>query len=416
MPKYSGVKSASNNLKLRGFLDSYNNDPAKTEKDLLSELIQNKIVPQTENDLFEIRQSLGKNYMRAYFNSLGQKKTLEIFDKIMPAESKKTTESLRVYFSDFFHVNDPFIQSRLKVQGHMKDGELQPFMSTKDIKQGLLNATDLDKIDERFSRVAIQLRIERERQLNPLKNIQLLDIADLHAHFASIDTKKDQRYQLIVDNNGHYTPVDIFVKNGVKQCIILDAANDPRMNDINEIAKIYDFKQIYMPVAREENKQLQQDLCSCPVFAFDYSDQLSQMSEGIYDDLSSKLEDGQLYFDSLPPNLVRNAQSMKFLEGYKKKLQTESPELLKKPMPNGKTLDHYLDEGKREVDGKVRNYSINQRCKEMMSAVKVAIQSPALPIEQSRSTLERFKQFCRSMVVSEKAPETVKTESQTYRK
>ncbi len=188
-------------------------------------------------------------------------------------------------------------------------------------------------------------------------DIQVLDIADLNEYLHNI--KEDQRYQIIVDNNGHFSAVDIQVQNGKKQCVILDAANDSRMDSINQVMEFNQFDKIYMPLARTNDRgvpqTLQRDGESCPFFALLHAKELAKLPD-IYEHLEQYTESDQnVYLDRLPPELVCTAQSLSFLESY----QNENPELVKKKMSNGETLSSYLEQHTETAqDGKKQNRSI----------------------------------------------------------
>lgn len=135
----------------------------------------------------------------------------------------------------------------------------------------------------------------------------------------------------------------------------MDAANDTRGFLLhNALKELFDASYCAQgrPTENYTFENLQKDVISCPLFAFDHARQVSQMPE-IYtflENQATRAIEGSNHFDilwdELPPELIWNAQSKKWLDGYIAKHPTWSEE----KKPNGHTLKTYLQSGLKKVE------------------------------------------------------------------
>lgn len=149
----------------------------------------------------------------------------------------------------------------------------------------------------------------------------LNQIVDMSKNFSSVI-----RFQILVKQGGHYSAIDIRLAPGENKFIILDSAGDPRymahyMKMIGlkyEDKKTPFFSKGYIVVGMKQDLSdtIQQDCYSCPMFAFDFVRQISRM-EDIYDYISNRAnKDGYVTWSDMPPQLVWNAQSLKWIQDY----------------------------------------------------------------------------------------------------
>lgn len=266
-------------------------------------------------------------------------------------------------------INHPIFNHPSPLYGYV--GKTTTSVYSKEVvKKGLIEATvQTDDLNAR--RAFIKLSLEQEHNTST----QLLDIADLNNYIQNLAPNKDGRYQLIIDNNGHFSAVDINISQGKKQCIILDAANDPRMNDIQLIFQLNQFDRIHQPLGKYDELMgkpliLQYDKTSCPIFAIEHTKQMALLPD-LYSWMESIIEQEEgeevTYLTRLPPELIRDAQSIFFLAYY----QGNHHELLKNPMQNGQLLQDYIRTHTiHTATGKEQNRSIDHRKQSMIQQIR----------------------------------------------
>ena len=194
-------------------------------------------------------------------------------------------------------------------------------------------------------RLLIHLETERRKTTGQNKlDCRVLDVEQLSEFLQHLSEIKPPaqgiRLQAIVRNGMHYTAVDFKLSPQGNECIILDAANDPRrmlavakvMNLQNAAGQDF-FKTIYAPSAPDERprENLQEDFFSCPMFSLDHVCRVSEL-ENIYDHMGNVARPNAnknfsnfpvIHWDMLPPPLVWNAQSNAWLEQYAKMHEKE---------------------------------------------------------------------------------------------
>lgn len=128
----------------------------------------------------------------------------------------------------------------------------------------------------------------------------------------NIPKKGSIRAQLLVNDNGHYTVVDIKLSQTKKECIVLDAANNSRGKALAQhISGRFDH--LYMPAKTADSAiwNPQTDWQSCPYLALQQAAELSKVD--IYDHLESlNLESidniKNPTWDNMPAQLCLHAQ------------------------------------------------------------------------------------------------------------
>ena len=153
------------------------------------------------------------------------------------------------------------------------------------------------------------------------RNIHIIPAKEL-AYFIALH-KRDERYQVIVENEGHYVTLDILQQGDSKSCIVLDAANDARSKPIitalETTAGFTVLKASGLDSDLYTDHPMQTDADNSAMFALDHSIQLAEAPNELHTTLQTKATNGMFTWDVLPPNFLRNTQSAPFLEQYLQK-------------------------------------------------------------------------------------------------
>ena len=201
----------------------------------------------------------------------------------------------------------------------------------------------------------IQASVERENLENPDARIHLLQMDELAGYLAS--HSEEGRQQLIIYNGNHYMAADILVRDGVKSCVLLDAANDPRYLAAEDCFNAAGFATYTACGFTFSDKNLQTDVYSCPLFAFDHGAQFAKTPDAIHATVQSRADEINSFpWDVMPPNFLWNMQSVTTRDAY----EAQYPNEAVMPVHNGVSFHAYTDMGLvADKKGKQRNDSIN---------------------------------------------------------
>ncbi len=170
-----------------------------------------------------------------------------------------------------------------------------------------------------------------------------------------IDNNQDNRLQIVLRTGPHYLTLDINKEK--KSCVVIDAAGDLRQERfwqigsfINSIHHITYLKAEQVPHPDDSTRSmktiLQCDAYSCSIFALDHAKQIASL-EDIHEHLNSvsSEEDGAIRsvkWTELPPELVKNAQSINILKWYKENNTASTHQL--DSLTNNNKKNHAFEE------------------------------------------------------------------------
>lgn len=160
-------------------------------------------------------------------------------------------------------------------------------------------------------------------------NCSVVDFNDLSSLFSRLinlrlKANETHREQVIlicrVFFAAHYTNLDIEIKatpsGNVMSIAILDAVNDGLTYKLALIPAMKDVKNNYPFVESViyTDQAIQNDLITCPIFAFDLAGQLAKQAD-LHSHLRAKCDDeGKVLWSDLPLSLLKKAQSKTLLE------------------------------------------------------------------------------------------------------
>ncbi len=135
---------------------------------------------------------------------------------------------------------------------------------------------------------------------------------------------ENKRFQVIVNDDGHYSILDILWTTDEKKYFLLDAPGNNRKHYLQEIMDKFSFDKSFITNARMINNKynnLQKDLLSCSIFSFYHAVQISKIEiYRVLDNIAREPDSGTnkttVYWDELPMQLVWVAQSLTFLDDY----------------------------------------------------------------------------------------------------
>lgn len=244
--------------------------------------------------------------------------------------------------------------------------------------------------------------VEHENRIHSHARITVVDLSELEPYIK--DHSTESRYRVIVNYNNHFTAVDVRQSEKGNSCIILDSCNDIRFYATYVRFLENGFSNPLVPsgMSYDPCRNLQSDLYSCSLFAFDHAVQLSNASDDFHDVLNETIKDGPLRWDSLPPNFIWNVQSMKVLHAYKAAIERDNPDLLDEKMPCGLSFREYISQGvcSYDIDGVLvtRNESINAN---VFGAIKnnwLAEQNTSESTLESPATQQDVKAALQAMI------------------
>lgn len=172
-------------------------------------------------------------------------------------------------------------------------------------------------------RILIQAKVQKRKcngqtfDCHVIEERELTDwIADKVMHLTAEEV---HRFQLLVRNDVHYTALDFELKGGILSCCILDAAQDPKYESLVE--KLLERNVRVFVAGGCEEQKIQYDFRSCSIFALDHLTHTTKDSS-FFDFLETNSISiaGKGYkiiaWETLPPSLVKNAQSREFFARY----------------------------------------------------------------------------------------------------
>lgn len=229
------------------------------------------------------------------------------------------------------------------------------------------------KITPSTMRVLIEAIKEKKFEGLDCYFVEKGDTKELEKQIAALkeqfkDATEPHRCQLIVHNSSHYTAVDLEIQNGaIINSFILDAANDPKQARVMLALMMEGADEDHMYVASEGC--IQHDKISCPLFSLDHMVQVAKV-KNIYEELEkNKNLDGisppVVNWMKLPPQLLWNVQSLKFANKYTE----QNPEKASTVVAEGESFTSYIQKGKRIVEGKEQNRSIENNVFNKLQAI-----------------------------------------------
>lgn len=189
----------------------------------------------------------------------------------------------------------------------------------------------------------LQLAVDHENALHKRSSIHIIRADELTRFLAT--HQRDDRIQLLVENEGHYFALDILQQDDRKSCIVLDAANDDKSKGITTALETKGFSVLRASGLDKDqyvNSNLQTDSTNSALFALDHSIQLANAPDDLHTTVQTKASAGSFTWDVLPPNFLRNAQAVDFIEQYMQKHASELDVATKQYIQSG--LKEY-DEG-----------------------------------------------------------------------
>lgn len=289
--------------------------------------------------------------------------------------------------------------------------------STQSIKERLLSefcALDLTQENTRPSLEHLRVLIETEKQKRDLQgetfNCYAIDFDDLQylkiAGPSSRLSNFPKRFQLIIHDTGHYSTVDVSLAN--TSCVLLDAANDPRSNNLASQLKAIGLKvtQAYKntyPDGTTNNQQRTPGCCS--IFAFEHAIQASKIDihlklAGLKDILgfsNTKLEKQgaikALYWEQLPCEFLQNAQSLLWLDRHVFNKKTILTKITGKINPDLRKVREYIRRHVEQVPAKGQSERKYKNLK-LISNKDTKLQNGAIKNlfeEYKRSAIELIK-------------------------
>lgn len=241
----------------------------------------------------------------------------------------------------------------------------------KGIKDIDIEAAGMGLYTPEVVRDMIQASVEHENRENPQAHLQIIEMDKLAKYLES--TQEEGRQQLIIYKGNHYMAADILVKNGVKSCILLDAANDPRYLAAETCFNAAGYKTYTAcGFSFSPDKNLQADVYSCSLFALDHCAQFAKTPDTIHSQVEARSDEiNSFYWDVMSPNFLWNMQSTVTKNQYTERYPAEAA----MPTPNQISFNAYTDLGLvTDSSGKQRNNSINAHVFETVETIYVTQQ------------------------------------------
>lgn len=221
----------------------------------------------------------------------------------------------------------------------------------------------------------LRFLLQKEKKSNKKLACYVLPISDLSAcleMLTKLYADTGNRFQLIVQNDNHYTAVDLCFSNPMK-AFVMDAAADIRRENITDALAKNGFSNTHIYIAGDSNfeNRIQNDDESCSIFSLDNAIDAAKMPD-LYGELQSlATQSGEMgYFyvqwENLPPELVRHAQSPTFFTRY---AFGEKETGYRRDFLNNESVEDYIQRNlceKTLEDGRTIqiNGSASQRCEQ----------------------------------------------------
>lgn len=289
-------------------------DPVKAKETMLMALQTFK--SQVENDLeSDVVQFLAKfiadvkekplSTMQSKYFSAGRESALNFKTAIIP-------EMFRIF------------------AGLEKEIDINTLLAneSKDIGALLSKQTEMCAMNRNeMLRLLVALKNKERSQERSQFDCYVLDTEEMAEFLDSAFTvfsdeqNPSKRLQLIVRSDVHYTAVELELGHERNLALVMDAALDPRMEAIiATLEKTGQFAKIY--VASET--KIQNDTFNCGTFSFNQLCNSSKDAQ-LFEHLASfpvKKEEGnvlRINWISFPAKLVKNAQSLRFIDAHAEK-------------------------------------------------------------------------------------------------
>jgi hypothetical protein len=295
---------------------------------------EDEITPKEKAEI----QKLSIEAFRALFVLQQQEKKMEI-NPTTQAPSKMKNQHLAGTANDIEHWYQRYMVMIQKM-------DMLNNLTSTELKAMLLHQSRNLGSNGGFGIASMNLLIHIEKEKNPNFECYAMDISQLKENLANIlrscDDMHERDYrkvQFVINNNGHYTTVDLKLTKNDKQFIVLDASNEVRVKET--IATLRSNPKFSDGFA--VTSSIQSDFISCPIFAFDHAVQASRtdLFLNIHDIVSKN--DGVEWIN-LPPQFVWNAQSERWLNAYRKEYKEENADVdFNEPIHGGVSFNDYTD-------------------------------------------------------------------------
>lgn len=188
------------------------------------------------------------------------------------------------------------------------------------IKQRIISEQFLPSAVNKNELLRLMIHLKKARRANTNRNFNahVVDIQDLSTLLRNLQSNPElnnQRVQILVRNELHYTAVDLNLRHHKFSGFVMDASGDSRRMDVIKCLQNMGVSDIYVAGLENSNgskEKLQFDSFSCPYFSYDHICKSSKDLE-----LFDKLErlphievNGikSLSWSNLPKSLLKYAQ------------------------------------------------------------------------------------------------------------
>lgn len=225
-------------------------------------------------------------------------------------QSAITSAGMQSIMADIKNIFDPTVSpsmlSALKLEEENIKGRI-----IAQLEEGPITRTETLKM------LIFIKNIQREAIGRATYDCQVQNITQFPNALHSSITADKKRFQFMVHSGGHYTAVECAIKDGVKQAIVMDAAQDQRSEKICKILEKQGF-QVTFCGNPNLTERVQYDSVNCSFFSYDHLVASSRI-ESFFERVNKAphtIENGRKFvsWKEMPGAFIRNAQSISFLK------------------------------------------------------------------------------------------------------
>ncbi len=225
-------------------------------------------------------------------------------------QAAMTSPAMQLIMNDVKNMFDPKVSASMLEAFKLEEANIKGRVIAQ-LEEGALTRTETLKI------LIFLKNIQREAIGRKTYDCQVQNITQFPNALHDAITADKKRFQFMVHSGGHYTAVECAIKDGIKQAIVMDAAQDQRSEKICKILEKQGFQVTYCGNPKM-TERVQYDSVNCSFFSYDHLVASSRM-ESFFERVNKAphtVENGRKYvsWKEMPAAFIRNAQSITFLK------------------------------------------------------------------------------------------------------
>lgn len=319
---------------ITSLLDKYLYNLPATSAKKMSERLVKKLKINSSDEYKDKAQQIIHCYLNKCALEPGVKRSLQLLEsefKTLSLYEIRSKYEIVLKHAVLEEADPLFLHVLRQLYTQESDAIIQ--LESQNLEESLLSQFDWAPVyRDEMLRLLVQAQQDEWQQRGIAFNCYVVDYRDLPFFLqlaeqqAAKQEDSDLRVLILVRNEVHYTALDCHFQKNQKSCFILDASQDPKHHILD--AQLKDAGYRVAIAGASESDKIQLDSRSCSIFSFDHLSETGSKTHCFEEIIQSSQFDSKtrrISWLALKPNLVKNCQSLEFLQNYQTSHQIPLP-------------------------------------------------------------------------------------------